>query len=402
MTFNVKKPNRLLNRILKKTLTPYLDRRFNISYDDSAIADLKPPFVIVANHQTNWDAFILSCKIREPVSFVASAQQFRSAFMRFVMRLAGSIPKTKSMSDSSTVRGIFKIRNLSGVVGIFPEGKRNWDGATEEILYPTAKVLKQLKIPVVSVLFTGGTLTFPRWADSSRKGGMQLTYDILFNQEEIDTLPVDTLYQRLCQKLQHNEFQWQDQKRIPFKGKNLAQSLELCLFLCPQCGCVGKLHSAGDLFTCTSCGNEVRYNVYGFFENDGGNPPFKSVFEWNQWQLDEMTRRIRERLRSPGPPLLCDDHVFLHTAEPYGPLRAIGNGTLRFLVDRLEFESEGGQIQSFPFENLNGVSTHLSKWFDFYHLGDFYRVSFPSRHVSANKWSEVYDRLQGVLSESKE
>lgn len=43
MTYRVKRANRVLNRILKKTLGPYLVRRYRIEYIEGNMEALKPP-----------------------------------------------------------------------------------------------------------------------------------------------------------------------------------------------------------------------------------------------------------------------------------------------------------------------------------------------------------------------
>lgn len=392
--FKVRLANRLLNKFLKRTLSPYLNRRFNIHYQDEAVRSLKAPFIIVANHQTNWDPFILSYKLADPVHFVTSVQQFRSPIMRYLLGLAGSIPKTKSMSDSTAVRGILKIRDLKGNIGVFPEGKRCWDGRTEPILYPTAKVIRQLKLPVVSVLFQGGYLSHPRWALGSRKGEMHLTYRLLLNGDEVGSLSADEIFNRLNEALCHDEYQWQAERKIQYRGKRLAEALELALFLCPQCHSIGKLVSKGDHLTCTQCREAVRYNAYGYFEKDAGEPAFHTVYEWNQWQLSQLSQMIKERLQNPEVPVFEDQDITLFTAEAYKPLRRIARGSLSLRIDGIAFTPERGSERLFDMDALSGVSTHLNNRFDFYHHGDFFRVVFNNKHCSANKWSEAYDRIQ--------
>jgi len=69
MAYKVKRANRFLNRILKKTLGPYLVWRYNIEFIEGNMEGLKPPFVVIGNHTNNWDPFIISLKISEPIHF---------------------------------------------------------------------------------------------------------------------------------------------------------------------------------------------------------------------------------------------------------------------------------------------------------------------------------------------
>ena len=52
MTYRVKRASRVLNRILKKTLGPYLVRRYRIEYIEGNMEALKPPFVVISNTPT--------------------------------------------------------------------------------------------------------------------------------------------------------------------------------------------------------------------------------------------------------------------------------------------------------------------------------------------------------------
>lgn len=402
MAYRVKMARKLFNRFLKRTLGVYLTRRYRIEYDDKDIQGLEPPFLVVANHTNNWDPFILSVKIKEPIHFVTSIEQFRSPVMQYLLSLVGCIPKTKSMSDATTVKSLFVIRNNGGVSGVFPEGKRCWDGKSEEMLYPTAKLLKAMKIPVVYGLFHGAYLAHPRWAEKPRKGKIHLKYGILFTENDIKNMSVDEIYDHMCKTLQTNEYIWQEERMISFRGPRLAESLELCLFICPSCMSVGKLYSKGDTCTCLSCGEHVKYNEYGYFEKDGGEPVFKSVQEWNQWQLKRLEEMIVANMSNADKPVFEDSGVTLFTGEPYKPLRKDRKGSIRFFADRIEFTDLAGTVSVYGLDHLNGVSTHLNDRFDFYHNGVFHRFAFKDHHTSANKWSEAYDIVKRLRQESDE
>ena len=397
MKYKVKMASKIFNRILKKTLSVYLNKRYRVEFDDKEIQGIEPPFVIVGNHTNNWDAFIVAYKIKDPVHFVASIEQFRGPFMKFVMGLVGSIPKTKSMSDAAAVKGMFKVRNNGGIVGIYPEGKRSWDGKTEDILYPTAKMLKSMNVPVISVLTHGAYLTHPRWAHKARRGKILLKYDVLFTAEDIKNLSVDEIYGRMCRAIQTNEYEWQEKEMIPFVGPRPAEDMELSLFICPRCNQIGKLYSKGDTLTCKACGEAVRYNIYGYFEKDSGEKPiFKSFLDWNQWQMGRLEEMIRIRMTRPELPIFEDTDVTLYTGDPYVSLKKDRKGAICLYINRIEFKDKDGNTECYDISRMNGVSTHLKDRFDFYHEGKFHRVAFKDHHTSANKWTEAYDRIKKI------
>ena len=57
---------------------------------------------------------------------------------------------------------------------------------------------------------------------------------------------------------------YEEQKADPWRytGTDLAESLESTVFLCPECGQIGHLHSKGNRFFC-DCGFEAVYDEYG-------------------------------------------------------------------------------------------------------------------------------------------
>ena len=239
-----------------------------------------------------WDPFFAGIFIPDPVHYVTSDANFRSKILRFLLGLVGSIPKTKLMSDYETIRHIMRIRDKKGVIGIFPEGRRTWDGHTLDLLYATAKLIKLLKIPVVVPIFKGAYISLPRWTKRPRRGSIAISYTLLFTAKELSSLGLDEISGRLGKALEYDEYEWQRTAMITFKGRRKAEYLELTLYACPECGGIATLRSKKDVFSCTSCGYSVRYNEYGFFEKISGQLRFQTVREWNIWQIEHLGNRI--------------------------------------------------------------------------------------------------------------
>ena len=84
---------------------PYLKVFRRLSVDRSGIRDIKPPYVIVANHQSMFDfgAVAFVC-IKHPPIFVVSTHFFRDKVLRIGLRLGGCIPKRQFFPDLSSVR----------------------------------------------------------------------------------------------------------------------------------------------------------------------------------------------------------------------------------------------------------------------------------------------------------
>ena len=283
------------NKLLRITFGKYLSLRFNVKINNEEISNVKPPYIVIGNHIGAWDPFLMSMGINEPIYFVISDTHFRHFWLRQVLKLVGGIPKSKKLADSGTIRAIISIIRNNGVVGLYPEGARNWDLKNVPVFYSTAKLIKSLKVPVINTLMEGAGLTRPRWARSSRTGVIHIKYSILFTPEDISKMSVDEIYQKIVDGIQMNEYEWQEKNMVPFKGRNLAEYLDLFLVVCPRCKSLCSLRSSGDFFTCGNCTYTVRYNEYGYFET-GHEPFFLSPQTWSDWQNTYLYELFSKRI----------------------------------------------------------------------------------------------------------
>jgi 1-acyl-sn-glycerol-3-phosphate acyltransferase len=222
----VRPASRLFNFILRHTLGAWVARRFRARYDADVLADLKPPYLVIGNHTCFWDPFLMSVPNHYPVHFVASDEYFRTPFMRFVFSLVGGIPKTKNTRDTQTVRTLIGLKRAGAVLGLYPEGNRNWDGVTGPVFAATAKLVRKLAIPVVLVTTTGGTLTQPRGGATGATAGCALL-PLLFTPEDCKTLSEQELRRHMVQALAHNDLEASHNlpragSHVRFTGRRLA------------------------------------------------------------------------------------------------------------------------------------------------------------------------------------
>jgi len=110
---------RAFNKLVRFTYGLWLRAYFRIEGRGADIArSLAPPFVVVSNHVTILDPFILSTFLREPVYWITSDGNMRTRVMRALLRLVGSIPKSKAIPDIETVNWTVEvILRRGGVVG---------------------------------------------------------------------------------------------------------------------------------------------------------------------------------------------------------------------------------------------------------------------------------------------
>ena len=215
---------RWFNRLIRFTFGIYLSRRFRIHCIGRELFNTqKPPFAIIPNHVAMLDSLMVGSNVPQPIYWIASDGNMRTTFMRFVLKLVGTIPKSKYIPDLETINGIVEvIRKRKGVIGIFPEGTATFDGHTQDLVPATGKLLKLLKVPVVTAIVKGAYYSMPRWSWTNRLGRVEIEFKLVIPAEEIKQLKADEIFMRLKGILEYDEAEWQKERQIPYSGKALA------------------------------------------------------------------------------------------------------------------------------------------------------------------------------------
>ncbi len=395
-----KNTNRIFHKFLKFTIGKYIRIRYGLNADTSSIKGIKPPYMVFANHVNFWDPFMVSIFIKHPIHFVTSDEYFRNTILKLLLKLVGGIPKAKFISDSDTVKKILRVRNNNGVVGVYPEGERSWDGNTLKILYPTAKLVKKLEVPVVCAVLKGGCISYPRWADRPRFGTINIDYKLVLKSEEIKGMSTAKIYDRLTVSLSHNEYEYQRAAMIPYHGKKLAESLELFLFTCPSCNSLGKQYSDKDKFICGECGYSVTYDRFGFLKSNSKKNYFDNTADWNHWQLSRLHNTI---ITSKDEQTIFEDKgAVLKKGRRMSPFRVIRLGKAEFQRGGILFKALlKKDTIFFDIHSINGINVQYNKLFEFYYMGDLYRITFTMGKISAYKWAMALNMAKRIITQKK-
>ena len=389
-----KKPNRPIIKFVRLFLPRFIDTKNEFITNAEIIHDLEPPYLILANHVNNWDPIYISRFVKHPIQFVTSDNFFRARWLRYILTdWVGAIPKTKSMSDSQAVKNILRVKKWDGVIGIFPEGARSWDGDSLPSIYSTAKLVKLLKIPVVFVNFKGCHLAGPRWAVKQRKGKIYMDFNIILSAEQIKGMDADQIHRVIEESLQYSEYAWQRENMFEYNGKNLAERIELMLFLCPHCNKIETLVSKGNDFYCTECGYKTIYTKTGFFETDFKNLYFDNPLDWNKWQIKRLHEDL-DKIDQPDSVIFDDDDVILFKGKRTGMPKKIALGRMVLKQDKMIFTNERRQVTEFSLKLMHGVNIQSNRIFEFYMDDDLYRFRFKDNQFSGYKWCLAVEYLK--------
>ena len=355
------------HRFIWNLLLPPLRLFMRLKYNYRALGEgLSEPCLIVSNHVTNWDPFMLGLSVKKFCYFIASEHIFHKKFLgRLIFWLEAPIARQKGSTAGDTAMAAIRRMRKGYSVAVFAEGNRNFNGQNSAIIESTAKLAKAGGLALATHRFRGGYLSSPRWSgDSTRRG--RLTGEIVhvYPAAELKKMTPAEIADIIRRDIDENAYETQRQWMIPYKGRKLAEHLERALCLCPKCHSFNKLESKNDTFYCRACGMQTRYTKYGFFE--GGALPFDNVLDWDLWQAQELQKMADEA----GEECLLSDTDILVSAVDDDHLEShLGHGTLRLYKDRLEapgLQLSLGEIQGI---NLSGPqSIELSAGGQHYYL----------------------------------
>ena len=276
-----------------------------LGFSSACYALPQTPALIVSNHNADLDPVFVAMAFQEHMYFVASEHVFRWGLVsRLLVGLFGPIARRKGMADAQSAMQILRALRKGHNVCLFAEGNRSFSGVTGPVFPATGKLARASRAALVTYHIKGGYLCTPRWALTRRHGRMEGELVHVYSPEELRGMTDEEVNAAIAADLYEDAYDRQREEMRPYPGRRLAEGLEYALYLCPRCGGIGSLHGKGDRFTCT-CGLEVRYNTFGFFE--GEDAPFSAVRDWDAWQEAETARLAARAVAQPEKPVFSDE-----------------------------------------------------------------------------------------------
>ena len=375
--------HRFIWRLVRWPVIALLKLKFN--YTMETAPSIEGPYIVLSNHNTDWDPLLVGSAFKRQMYFVASEHIFRRGWVsKLLIWLMAPIARTKGSTDGAAAMSILRTIKRGSSVCIFPEGNRSWNGVTGPLHPTTAKIVKASRAALVTFRLTGGYLTSPRWSLAMRKGRMHGSVVNVYTAEQIAAMPEDELMSVIERDLHEDAFERQRDEMVIFKGKWIASRMETALYLCPQCGGLCTMHSEDTRFFCEKCGMNVIFNPYGFFENGNNDAPFSTVYEWDMWQ----EKSLREMDFGDGPIFSDEDQTLAVVTDDHGEKLA-ASGTLTLWTDRLEI----GEF-SIALSDISQMAIHGRETIVFSSHGVNYELrSFRSRN------GRKYMTVIGILTE---
>lgn len=339
--------HRIVFKIVGPVLKTVLKRKFNLKTEKSK---LKPPYIVLANHTTDYDAFFVASSFKTHTYFVMSDHVSSLKAGKLIKHLVSPIPITKSTVDAETVKNIFSILKQKGAVGIFPEGNKSFSGEPSKIKESTAKLVKKAHVPLVLYNIVGGYLSSPRWSKNKRKGEIRGFIREILTVDEIQAMTDTELYKKIVDGLNVNAYAEQEKEKVEFIGENKAENIEALLYYCPKCGAFNTIYGEGDNIKCSKCNLNATYNNYGYIEN----APYERLDEWDKFQKEKL---LNWDLNTFGPSdvITKDDGWEIQIKESKYYSVPLGTFTTELTKENLYFKNETDTI-CIPIPSITGTA----------------------------------------------
>lgn len=118
----------------------------------------KTNFILVANHTSFLDPFILTAAVPQRLHWVALRSIYHSPLLKWFMKAAKTLP-TGSASDK-----MIKLLTKNKNVALFPEGTRSFDGSLKEFCTGAAVLALKTGRPIVPCAIFGAYEALPMHA----------------------------------------------------------------------------------------------------------------------------------------------------------------------------------------------------------------------------------------------
>ncbi|MBU1145364.1 MAG: 1-acyl-sn-glycerol-3-phosphate acyltransferase [Firmicutes bacterium] len=355
-----------------------LDAKRKVHKDPLIDFKRKEPFVMLANHTFLFDVIHVPLPFKNVPFIIASQTLFTKQPSKFlVSQVAHVIPKSKGKSDTSTILKIFSAVKKGYPILIFPEGDTTFYGETGYIEESTMKLIKKLKLDVITCNVKGGYLSKPRWATSKRKHrSIELFYHLEIPKEKLEQLSVDEISKIVNQSLYHNDYIYQKNKLIGHPGKRLAEGIENAVYVCPHCEAINTIISKGNKFYCTKCEKEGFIDSFGFIHDF----VFDNLIDWNNFQKKYTTKLRNTIISSNG-------NMFYLKMENDEQIEV---GFIQLTYKENNFHITGSHNEVIPTKEISNATITLRRDFGF--IYDERHFLIKLEHYSASFIRIVQDK----------
>ena len=380
----IKTRHKIITAVLKPVIGTYTKLKFGVDVQKFKEQGDRQ-YLVVMNHQTSFDQFFIAMAFDGPIYYIATEDIFSLGWLsKLLVWAVAPIPIKKQTTDLKAVKTCLRVAKEGGTIALAPEGNRTYSGRTVYIKPSIAKLAKTLRLPVAVFRIEEGYGIQPRWSDAVRKGRMKAYVSRVIEPEEYKALSDDEFFAVLEKELYVDE----NCLSGKFEHKNLAEYMERCIYVCPDCG-FSKFESRGNTAHCTSCGKEVRFMPTKEIVGINCDFPFRFFGNWYDYQSDFVNSTDVTKLT--GKPIFTDtanlSEVILYDKKH--PIKE--NVHIELYGDRVVI----GDILTCRFDDTATITVLGKNKANIYYNDKVYQLKGDKR-FNALKYVQIYNRYKNI------
>ncbi len=317
-----------------------LPTKFKYTWKDKDKIGKKEPCLILMNHSSFIDLKIAS-RIFFPKRYGIVCTTDALVGKSLLMRLLGCIPTQKFVTDMHLVQDMsYMLKEKKTSVLMYPEAGYSFDGRTTQLPRKMGILLKKLGVPVLMVTTYGAFARDPLYnCLQKRKVKVSATVEVLATAEELKTLSVKELDERLDNAFAFDNFRHQQENGIVIDEPFRADGLNRILYKCPHCGAEGKTEGKGIKLICHNCGKRYTLTENGFLQADDGDTAFSHIPDWYDWEREQVKAELESGTYRMEVP------VNIGMLIDYRALYMVGEGKLTHTAEGFTLSGCDGKLQ---------------------------------------------------------
>lgn len=256
------------------------------------IKGIKPPYLLLCNHNSFIDFKVTTAAIfPRRANYLVAIDGFIGR--EWLLRNVGCICKRKFTNDMVMVRHMKRVADNGDIIVLYPEARYSLCGTDTVLPDSLGKLVKLLKIPVVTLIMHGHHVNAPFWNNKNRKvKRLEAVMTQIVTKEEIQTLDHTEIYERIRTAFKYDDFAWQKDRGVKISYPNRAKGLHKVLYHCPNCYTQYRMKSEGHTLWCDSCKKKWEMSEYGELSAVDGNTEFTHIPDWYEWEREQVRLEI--------------------------------------------------------------------------------------------------------------
>ena len=359
----IKKPKRYL-RPLAYLLSSGDVKRHEVKITKTNMEDVKGPFLLLCNHNAFMD-FKVSTMALWPIipNYVVAIDGFIGR--EWLLRDIGCICKRKFTNDIVLIRQLRNVIKQGGVPAIYPEARYSLCGTTAVLPDSLGKLVKLLKVPVVTLMCHGHHVNAPFWNTKDHKlKGLEAELKLLFTSDDVINKDVDEINQMLRERFIYDDYKWLKEKGLKLTYPKRASGLHKVLYQCVDCGMEYEMTSHDDILECKHCHHKWKMLEDGSLQSLDGETRFTHIPDWYEWERMNVRSEVLNGTYSSG-----ELKVLVRSLPNAKKFIDLGHGTM--IHDMNGFKVSGIDVDGDSFLMEKPVETLYSCHIEYEYLGKF-------------------------------